>query len=304
MVKEKKLKISAIICTYNRDPYLGKAIKSLLEQSLADDEYEIIIVDNASTDKTKEIVEKYRDKVKYIYEPNQGLSYARNAGYLNSNADIVTYLDDDALASSEWLSSALEAFEKDKNIAAVGGKIEPIWEAEKPKWLIKELYIHFSCQDKGPDPFYLKSHDYVWGGNAAYRKRILYDCGGFPVELGRIGKMQLVHEELPVSEFINKIGLKKYYMPSMLIRHHVMQHRINLRFLVNRFFWLGASTVYHEYLYNNMKKASILNKFFKFIPGYFFRKQKFILICLNFFRYAGVFYALTKNIGKHKKVAI
>ncbi len=293
--QKNKIKVSAIICTYNREGYLEKAIDSLLDQSAARSSYEIVIVDNASTDSTAEISKSYGDKIVYIYEPNQGLSYARNAGFRASRADLVSYLDDDGTACKDWIKSIIEAFAVDKEIAAVGGIIAPLWEKERPRWATKDLYPHFSCQDKGPKPFILKDYDYFYGGNSAYRKEILYECGGFPVKLGRIGKVQLVHEEWPVYNYITKHKLKKYYMPAMLIDHTVMKHRMSIRWMLNRFFWLGTSAVYHDYLHANMRAGEILKKYVKMAPDYFgtFWKKRPLMLMLNVARYVGIIYGLT-----------
>ena len=89
-------RISAIICTHNREDYLGAAIDSLLEQDFAD--YEVIVVDNASTDSTRAIVEARlpHPQLQYVYEANLGLSVARNAGAAVAKGEILAYLDDDA----------------------------------------------------------------------------------------------------------------------------------------------------------------------------------------------------------------
>lgn len=297
-----KIKVSAIICTYNRAKYLGPAIDSLLDQTVPLSDYELIIVDNASTDDTARIAKGYGSKVKYIFEPNQGLSYARNAGFKNSRAEIVAYMDDDAIACRDWIENIIKAFSIGPEIGAAGGKIEPIWEGKKPRWATKELYPHFSCQDKGPNPFYLKEYDYFFGGNAAYRKEILYNCGGFPVKLGRIGKMQLAHEEWPVFNYINEHKLKKYYLPGIKIDHTVMRHRLNLRWMMNRFYWLGASAVYHDRIYGKMKRTDMARKYYRLIPAYFTRKTKPIMYLLNITRFVGIFYSILTCSEKKQAV--
>ena len=86
--------ISAIICTHNREQYLGLAIDSLLQQDFSD--FEIIVVDNASTDRTRQVVESRlpNPELRYISEPVPGLSVARNTGAKNSQSPIIAYLDD------------------------------------------------------------------------------------------------------------------------------------------------------------------------------------------------------------------
>ena len=103
--------ISAIICTYNREQYLGLAIDSLLQQDFA--EFEVIVVDNASTDGTRQVVEARlpHAKLRYIYEPITGLSVARNTGAKIAQSSILAYLDDDAIATPQWLRVLYSAYE-------------------------------------------------------------------------------------------------------------------------------------------------------------------------------------------------
>ena len=96
------IKISAIICTFNREQYLHKAIQSLVEQTLEGELYEIIVVDNCSTDRTKQVVtEKFAhiSNLRYLYELILGISQARNTGWQNARGEYIAYLDDNAIAS-------------------------------------------------------------------------------------------------------------------------------------------------------------------------------------------------------------
>src|SRR4051812_37764690 len=130
------IRISAIIPTYNRDAYLGKAIQSLVDQTLATEQYEILVIDNCSTDHTREIVCNefgHVPNLRYIYEPVQGLNQARNTGWRQARGELVAFLDDDAIANSEWLEKILMVFETVKPIpGCVGGQVEGIWETERP----------------------------------------------------------------------------------------------------------------------------------------------------------------------------
>src|SRR5690349_1483083 len=109
------LLITVAICTYNRARYLPHAIESLVGQSLAASQFEILIVDNASTDPTHEVVKRYLPKLsnlRYLYEPRQGLSHARNTAWQSAEGKYVAYLDDDAQANPHWLIGILRHFEQ------------------------------------------------------------------------------------------------------------------------------------------------------------------------------------------------
>jgi len=106
-------RISAIIITHNRVEYLIKAIQSLLHQSLPKDQYEIIVVDNCSTDHTRETVEKLsaNNKVRYVFEPELGSSKSRNTGLQHARGTYVAFLDDDVITCPDWLEKILHVFE-------------------------------------------------------------------------------------------------------------------------------------------------------------------------------------------------
>jgi len=118
------IQISAIICTHNRDTYLGAAIDSLLGQDFAAN-FEVVVVDNGSSDGTCQVVEQRADdpRLKYIFEPTIGLSVARNTGAKVASADILAYLDDDAVASKGWLQVLYSAYYNNSKLAIAGGKV-------------------------------------------------------------------------------------------------------------------------------------------------------------------------------------
>ena len=202
--------ISAIICTHNRAEYLGKAIQSLIDQSLDKKDYEILVIDNASTDKTKEICSKFNEII-YVYEPKLGLSHARNTGLKKAKGRYIAYLDDDAIASKDWLKNIIKTFENNKKIVALGGKIEPIWESTRPKWLSDGMLGMLAVVDWGNKSKFLKDDEWIAGANIAFNKQFLEDSGGFDINLGRKGKNLLSMEETLLFDKIKDKGYKIYY---------------------------------------------------------------------------------------------
>ena len=246
------IRISAVICTYNRAAHLQKAIQSLVHQSLPKEMYEIIIVDNGSTDGTKAVVEEFDqfDNLRYINEPIIGLSQARNTGWQNAKGEYVAYLDDDAIACPEWLERMLKAFDTvQPQPASVGGKVIPIWEAERPAWLPKEMETAFAIADWGDKPKFLtEEHEHHVGCNVAYRQDILKACGGFNTNLGRKGTNLLSNDESLIWLYLRQHGLGIYYHPSIRVEHLVPARRLAKRFLYRRMFWQGVSNEVLEYI--------------------------------------------------------
>ena len=136
--------ISVVICTYNRADLLTGALDSLCQQDFTTDRYEILIVDNASTDNTGEIVRLYQAKypnihIRRVYEGRQGLGIARNAAIKAAEGQYIAYLDDDARVNIDWLSKASRHLTDSQSPQCLGGPIQPFYTSEKPTWF-KDQY--------------------------------------------------------------------------------------------------------------------------------------------------------------------
>jgi glycosyltransferase involved in cell wall biosynthesis len=241
--------ISAIICTHNREQYLGAAIDSLLEQDFSS--YEVIVVDNASSDRTREIVAARlsNPRLSYVYEPITGLSVARNTGAKEARAPILAYLDDDAVATASWLKVIYETYERNEKLAIAGGKVTLLWPdgITSPSWLSPGLAGNLGAYDLGDEIVYIKNPGLTPRGlNYSIRRTFLEQVGGFDVNLGRVGKNLLSNEELHMTELALKRGWQVAYLPDALVAHNVAPERIERRWFLNRGWWQGISECYRE----------------------------------------------------------
>ncbi len=251
------IEISAIICTHNRAKYLRKAIQSLADQTLDHRQYEIIVVDNGSTDNSKHIVLEDFASVKhlsYVYEPTLGLSQARNTGWKNAEGEYVAYLDDDAIASPQWIEKILLTFNSVKPVpGALCGKVEPIWEAPRPGWVPDSMLGAFTIVDWSKCPVILNKKQFLPGANFALPRHLIREVGGFKTKLGRQGNKLLSMEETLLRREIEAMGYYCYYDPEIVVRHHIPASRLTQRWLLRRWYWQGISeavlNVYLESLY-------------------------------------------------------
>lgn len=241
--------ISAIICTHNREQYLGAAIDSLLAQTL--ENYEIIVVDNASTDSTAEIVKSRLDhpRVRYVLEQTLGLSVARNTGAEAAKGKILAYLDDDAEASKGWLAALVKVFAEDDRVAIAGGKVTLIWppKAQPPAWLSDDLSSGLGAYDLGNDLIYIRNPAYTPRGlNYAIRKPFWQEAGGFDTHLGRVGSNLLSNEEQQMTRLALDREWKVAYVPTALAAHNVAPARMKPGWFLSRSWWQGISESYRE----------------------------------------------------------
>ena len=249
LISMSDLRIAAIICTHNRDRYLGAAIDSLLAQD--GDLYEVVVIDNASSDRTKEVVEARlaNPRLRYYYEENLGLSVARNRGAKETTAPILAYLDDDAEASPQWLKVITEAYQNNEQLAIAGGKVTLIWPENitPPTWISQDMAGGLGAYDLGEEIVYIDNPNLTPRGlNYSLRRSFLEEIGGFDPNLGRVGKNLLSNEELCMTELALKKGWQVAYLPNALVAHNVAPERTKPGWFLRRSWWQGISECYRE----------------------------------------------------------
>lgn len=240
------VRVSVIMCTYNRDHMLGDSILAVQRQDFPSNLYEIVVVDNNSTDCTKSIVEQIATmspvRIKYLFEGNQGLSFARNTGISNAEGEIIVFTDDDINAEHNWLRELVSAFDS-PDIACAGGPIRPIWPFPKPDWLTERWQGPLTISDFKPaqESGEFKGPYYPWGANIAFRKEVFAAIGLFPIDLGRIGNCLLSNEEVNLCRKIEASGKRIKFVPNAVIHHKISPERIRKIWLYHRNYWQGRS---------------------------------------------------------------
>jgi glucosyl-dolichyl phosphate glucuronosyltransferase len=237
--------ISVVICTYNRADRLSLTLEAVSKQTTSATDFEILVVDNRSTDNTFDICEYYQERLanfRYLYEPIQGLSKARNTGWQATQTPYIAYLDDDAIPCEEWIKSILDIFETvQPKPVGVGGPIYPLWEIPKPDWINSSTETLFTTLDAGNKPRWFGHNECPWGANVVYRRDALEKAGGFHEQLGRKGQCLLSGEETLLNVTLTSQGERFYYSPQAWVHHWVPKERINPDWLVQRGYWQGRS---------------------------------------------------------------
>lgn len=272
--------ISAVICTFNRCTYLGTAIGSLAQQTLDRTQYEVVIVDNNSTDATREVVDnaikQYPDmSIRYVEETTQGLSAARNRGALEAAGDYIAYLDDDARAAPCWLSALLTNFQK-LQAACIGGRVYLDWEGDIPNWFPRQFLSLYTHLDQGPDLLLLNeqtTNRYLQGANIAFRRHLICDDGfAFPTNIGRKKHDLMSGEETEIVDRLLESGRPVYYLPEALVWHVVLPSRRSRRHLLRRLTANGATQPLID-----MNKGSLSRSQ---LPRHLLFDLKNLLLCL------------------------
>lgn len=216
--------ISLIICTYNRQQFIGDALESISSQTLAHDRFEIIIVNNNSTDSTEQICLDFIKShleidCKYVIETRQGLSFARNKGLQEAKYDIITYIDDDAFAKPDFLEQLSNYFNQYSQTAGVGGKVIPRYEIAEPAWMNKWLYGFVTKVDHGEKIKKFSGNQYPSGCNMTYRKDLLLQVGGFN------NKLKWRADDKYIYFKIKEISDEIVYLPAAVVEHQIDAER-------------------------------------------------------------------------------
>ncbi|MDK8191589.1 glycosyltransferase [Paenibacillus sp. UMB7766-LJ446] len=236
------MRASVSICTHNRAIDTMQAVESVLNGDMGSADYEILVIDNNSTDNTKELFDSLNmpAHVRYIFEPQLGLSYARNRAIKEAKGEFVLFLDDDALACSTWIKEVVRIFDMDSRIGCVGGKIVPIWEGGKPDWIPHDIVSLYTLMDFSSEIVEMHAPSIPFGANVAFRRSIFQQIKPFREDLGRVGSNLMSSEE---SELIGRVRLeyKVFYSPYAIVEHKIAKSRLTKRWLLRRVYWQGIS---------------------------------------------------------------
>lgn len=247
--------LSVIIPTRNRSNHLATMLSTLELQVLSKSRFEILVIDNGSTDETRAVFEAYRsnlENMRYFFDATPGLHVGRHIGLQEANGDILVYADDDIEATPGWLAAIAECF-ADPDVALVGGNNLPKFATPPPDWLLRLWRRPFLDGHAIPALSVLElpagrreiSPFYIWGCNFSIRKQVLLDAGGFhpdgmPQDLIRLRGDGETH----VSRHVLKSGLKCIFHPGASVYHKVTPERMTFAYFRQRSFNQGVSDSY------------------------------------------------------------
>jgi glycosyltransferase involved in cell wall biosynthesis len=189
-------------------------------------------VDNNCTDNTRGVCEQFAAAhpdiiFRYVVEPEQGLSAARNKGIKEAKGEIIIYVDDDALVDADYIRIYAEHFASHPETMAAGGPIEPLYETEEPKWMSPYTKALLTAwMNYGDKVREYPNGRYPGGGNAAYRKVVFDEVGLFNTELGRKGNLLLASEEKDIFDKMHALGMQVLYLPTPVLHHVIPQTKL------------------------------------------------------------------------------
>lgn len=226
--------VSVIISTYNRCDMLPCALASLLAQEYDSARYEIIVVDNNSSDRTREVMEgliaQGHPNLRYIFEGRQGLSYGWNTGIKHARSPIIALTDDDMTVARDYVATIKRAFDEHPEVDFIGGKVLPHWKREPPKWLTPKHWAPLALQDYGEESFYTDEARQLCLINKSFRRDVFERIGFFKPELGRIKDGLGSAEDHDLQLRVWQAGGKGMYVPGIFTFAEVQEERLSKKY--------------------------------------------------------------------------
>jgi glucosyl-dolichyl phosphate glucuronosyltransferase len=243
------MKITVILCTFNRCQSLSKALESVAAQILPNSsEWEVLVVDNNSSDQTRELAvdysHRYPGRFRYLFEPQQGKSHALNRGVHESNGEVLAFMDDDVTVEPTWLSNITAPLQRG-TWAGVGGRIVPPLDFSPPPWLAlegdHELGGILALFDKGQEGTELTEAPF--GTNMAFRKEIFEKYGLFRPDLGPRPGSEIRGEDTEFGRRVLKGGDRLWYEPSAVVHHAVPATRLQKQYFLHFLYDQGRASI-------------------------------------------------------------
>lgn len=226
--------ISVVVCTYNRADLITGCLDSLKNQSANSSTFEVLVIDNHSTDNTYQLVENYigLPNMRLLCEMKQGLSHARNRGILEARGNYIAYLDDDARAEEHYIENLLVLLDKfSDTIDCYGGPILPFYTSPKPDWF-RDIY---EIRRMRPDAGFQTKGQTFSGSNMVWKRSILVTLGGFNPEVGIRGDKLILGEETQLFDRLWEAqNPKLYYSPELIVLHWVPEIKMRVSYRLKR----------------------------------------------------------------------
>ncbi len=244
------MNVSIIIPTYNRCLSLEKAVFSFMMQSYAPDAFEIIVADNNSRDRTAQLVpemaKRSKVRIRYIFEPRQGVHFARNSAAKMANGDYLYYTDDDMEADPDMIGNLFQVMSEHKYVGCATGRVLPKWSQEPPIWVKKHFLGGWLSLQERPEDLIIAPYDVgVWSCHQMIRKDVFFQTNGFHPE--NTDGRWVGDGESGLNKRIYELGYKFAFVGNSITYHGIPKERMTQVYFNRRMANQGNSDSFTEY---------------------------------------------------------
>lgn len=258
------IRISLIIPTHNRAASLIRLLESVVRQTADPALWECVVVDNASTDDTAARFAAFAAAhpqlgLRMVYEPQPGVSHARNRGLREARAGLLAWADDDELLNEGFIEAYLDFFDRHPEAAVAGGGVIAEYTAGRPRWMSRYTEMPIANPiDFGPVVRPFPRGRVPGGGNMAFRRAAALRCGGFNPALGRIGRELTGGEENDFFERMQCAGETIWYVPEAVIRHIIPPEKLTEDYFCRLCYNVGRSQRLRAAIHRRKHKTRLL----------------------------------------------
>ena len=252
---------TVIVSTRNRAHFLADCLASLSAQRCSVP-YEIVVVDNGSTDSTPQVLEEWRGKeprLRTAREDRVGVSRGKNAGIRMARGSLLLFTDDDVRADPRWIQSYKDLFSRiEADLVLAGGPIEPIAEdlGTWPNWFHPDALIDLGLWTY-PEERRLEASEYVFGANMAAPADLFRRFGPWDENLGPMGDDRTAHEDTELQDRVRPAGVPVWFCPAAIVQHRVSPEHASARSVISRAFARGRNDFWKEGLRRYGDEASV-----------------------------------------------
>lgn len=241
------MRFSFVTCTYNRAECLAKTLQSLVEQDFDPHDFQIVVINNNSTDSTSDVCDNFASRhpnlnIEHHKEPNQGLSFALNRGISEAKGDYIIYVDDDETIDRQHLTRLEKHLNDRPEILLAASPVVPVYQEEQPRWMSRftQRLIggHFNIGNKIKK---LKKTEYPGTGHTIIKRELYSKFGSYNTELGRKGKGLLGAEDKDMAFRLVSNNIACYYLPDIPIYHHIPAYKLTDEFFTKLTYSVGQS---------------------------------------------------------------
>lgn len=237
--------ITVVFASFNGERTLPIMLEAFCNLLIPDSGWEIIAVDNASTDQTANIIKSYQTKlpIRYLYEPIAGKNNALNLALSVIRGQLIVFTDDDVVPDRDWLLSINTCAESRPDFAIFGGAIKPLWPRQPEEWILQHvpLGITYALTNENLPEGEI-SISSVWGPNMAIR-RAVFDAGfRYNGNIGPDGSNNYaMGSESEFTKRLDKAGYKAWFCTEAIVQHIIRENQLNPDWIVKRAFRYGRS---------------------------------------------------------------
>ena len=258
------LRLSLIVATYNRSASLIRALESVAQQNAPASEWECIVINNNSSDDTQERFAEFAAahpdlNMRMVTELRQGLSFARNRGIRESEAEYIAIIDDDERISPDFITSYISLFDSTPDAVAAGGPIVAEYPSGRPRWM-----SHFTERPVANTMYFgdkvreFPEGRIPGGGNMALRRSAVRRYGVFDTSLGYVGESLIGGEESDLFERLRIAEAKYYYVPTAVMYHIIPPEKLTQKYLSRLSYNVGVSQLRRAKFYHRVGRVRVM----------------------------------------------